>query len=212
VGREVARQLINAGEVFVVLDVNPGPVQAARALGYLFLEEDASQDEVLRKVHIERARALIACADSDVNNVYVTLTARAANPNLFIVARAAQADAEPKLYKAGANRVVSPYVMAGRHMAELAARPLVADYLNLLFDGQEIDVQIQEVVVDGRSALSNRTIRDVHEAVLDGAFVLAMDRDGTRTLHVGPDEVLREGDRLLVVGSGAQLRKLTTIK
>jgi voltage-gated potassium channel len=131
---------------------------------------------------------------------------------LFIVARAAQANAEPKLYKAGANRVVSPYVMAGRHMAELAARPLIADYLNLLFDGQEIDVQIQEIAVDARSTLSNRTIRDVHDTVLDGAFVLAMDRDGTRTLHVGPNEVLREGDRLLVVGSGAQLRKLTTIK
>lgn len=212
VGREVARQLVTARESFVVLDLNAAASQAAREAGYLHLQEDASQDEILRKVHIERARALVACADSDVNNVYVTLSARAANSDLFIVARAAQTDAEPKLYRAGANRVVSPYVMAGRHMAELAARPLVADYLNLLFDGREIDIQIQEIAVDGSSSLSNRTIKDVHETVLDGAFVLALDRDGTRTLHVGPNEVLREGDRLLIVGSGAQLRKLSTIK
>ena len=195
-----------------MLDVNTAALQAARAAGYLCLEDDASHDEVLHQVHVERARALFACADSDMNNVYVTLTARAANPSLFIVARAAQPDAEPKMYKAGANRVVSPYVMAGRHMAELAAKPLVADYLNLLFDGQEIDVQIQEIAVDGANSLANRTVRDVHESVLEGAFVLALDRDGHRTLHVGPDEVLRTGDRLLVVGSGAQLRKLTTIK
>jgi voltage-gated potassium channel len=181
-------------------------------LGYPHVHEDASHDEVLERVGIRRARGLVACADSDMNNVYVTLTARTANPQLFIVARAAQPDAEAKLLKAGANRVVSPYVMAGQHMAQLSARPLVADYLNLLFDGKEIGVRIQELAVDAGSALEGKSIRELHGTLLEGAFVLALDRDGQRTHDVGPDVVLAPGDRLLVVGSGERLGKLSTIR
>jgi voltage-gated potassium channel len=212
VGREVALQFVRAGIPFVVVDHNEQAVSRAAAAGYLHVREDASHDETLQRVRIQRARGLIACADSDFSNVYVTLSARAANANLFIVARAAQQDAEPKLFKAGANRVVSPYVMAGQHMAELAARPLVADYLNLLFDGKEIDVRIQEVAVESSGELAGKSVREVLGTSLAGAFVLALDRQGERILTVGPDLILRAGDRLLVVGSGEQLGKLATIK
>lgn len=211
VGQEVARQFMTDGVAFVVVDHNTEAIAAAREADYPYLHADASHDDTLQTVGIKSARGLIACADSDVNNVYVTLSARAANPDIFIVARAAHTDAETKLFKAGANRVVSPYVMAGRHMAELSARPLIADYLNLLFDGKEIDVRIQEFAVDEGSDLTDRSIRDLHSTVLNGAFVLALDRQGERIHNVGPDLVLRPGDRLLVVGSGEQLERLTTI-
>lgn len=211
VGTEVALTLHDAAYPFVVVDPNPEASARASQSGYLYLAADAAHDEVLLQAGIERARALIACADSDSNNVYVTLTARALRPQLFIVARAAYADAEPKLYKAGANRVVSPYVMAGRHMAALAARPLVADYLNFLFDGRQVDVQLREVVVDERSPLANKPVRELHHTALGGAFVLALDRDGERIQQVGPDVVVKLGDRLLVVGSGEQLQKLATV-
>jgi voltage-gated potassium channel len=212
VGREVAQQFVLAGVPFVVVDHNAQAAAGAASAGYLHVVDDASRDEILLQVGLARARGLIACADSDVNNVYVTLSARASNPNIFIVARAAQPDAEPKLFKAGANRVVSPYVMAGQHMAELAARPLVADYLNLLFDGKEIDVRIQELAVEASGEIAGRSVRDIHSTLLAGAFVLALDRQGERIHTVGPDLVLRPGDRLLVVGTGEQLSKLTTIK
>ncbi|MGH2447138.1 MAG: potassium channel family protein, partial [Chloroflexota bacterium] len=140
VGREVARQFAEMDVPFVVVDINPEVIVRARDAGYLYMEADAADAESLAAAGLSRARGLVACADSDMNNVYVTLSARSANPDVFIVARAAYADASSKLYNAGANRVVSPYVMAGRQMAELAARPLVADYLNLLFDGKQIDV------------------------------------------------------------------------
>jgi len=211
VGREVARSFSHAGVPFVVLDINTKALGAAQAAGYLYVEEDPSHDEVLQRVRIDRARGLIACADSDTNNVYVTLTARAMNPNIFIVARAAFQDAEPKLYKAGANRVVSPYVMAGRHMAHMAAEPMLADYLNLLFDGRQFGVRIQEIRVRDRPELAGHTVKDVHFTHLNGGFVLAIDRGDERIDHVGPDEVLGDDDRLLVVGTGEQLDKVATI-
>jgi voltage-gated potassium channel len=192
--------------------VNDGPILEAQEAGYLFVREDASHDEVLQRVGIKRARGLIACADSDANNVYVTLTARAANPNLFIVARAAYEDAQPKLYKAGANRVVSPYVMAGRRMAHMAADPTMADSLTFLFDGQEIGMRIREVRVADRPELAGRTIRDLRDSALDGGFVLAVDRGGERIEQIGADFEVGPDDRLLVVRSGAQPPKLATIK
>jgi voltage-gated potassium channel len=211
VGREVARTLNEAGVPFVILDVNHEALEVARAAGYRFMEEDASHDEVLRAAGVHRARGLIACADSDVNNVYVTLTARALSPTIFIVARAAYQDAEPKLYNAGANRVVSPYIMAGRTMAQMAAEPLLADYLNLLFDGRQFGVRIQELRVRDMPELAGHSVRDLHTSLLKGAFVLAIDRGEERIEHVDPDMVLGDDDRLLVVGSGEQLGKLATI-
>jgi voltage-gated potassium channel len=212
VGREVGDCLTTANIPFVVLDVSPSALAAAQAVGYLFLAEDASHDEVLTRVGIDRARGLIACADSDTNNVYVTLSARALNPNLFIVARAAYADAEAKLYRAGADRVVSPYVMAGRHMADLASRPTVSDYLGFLFDGTKIDVRIQEVPVLQDSALAGCSIKELHRGVLGGGFVLAVDRGEERIHQVSPQLVVRPGDVLFVIGSGAQLSKVSSIK
>ena len=211
VGREVARTLTQAGVPFVILDISENSLAAARTAGYLFIQDDPSRDEVLHRVGIDRARGLIACADSDTNNVYVTLTARALNPKVFIVARAAFQDAEAKLYKAGADRVVSPYVMAGRTMAQMAAEPLLADYLNLLFDGKQFGVRIQELRVSDMPELSGRSIKELHDTLLGGAYVLAIDRGEERIEHVGPEMVVCQGDRLLVVGSGEQLGKLATI-
>ncbi|MBV9282254.1 MAG: NAD-binding protein, partial [Chloroflexi bacterium] len=180
VGREVAHSLSRDGVPFVVLDINEQAAAAARAAGFLFVEEDGSHDSALLSVGISRARGLIACGDSDSNNVYVTLTARAISPDIFIVARAAYPDAEPKLYRAGANRVVSPYVMAGRYMAQMAAEPLLANYVNLLFDGRELGVRIQEFRVRDVPQLQGRSVRDARTSFLHGAFVLAVDRGQER--------------------------------
>ena len=211
VGREVGRILSQEKVPFVVIDPSPEPLSVARDRGYLYVAEDPSHDHGLKAVGIERARGLIACADSDTVNVYVTLTARSLNANLFIVARAAFPDAEQKLYRAGANRVVSPYVMAGRHMASMAAQPMLADSLSLLFDGRQFGVRIQELRVSERPELAGHTVGELHDGALGGAFVLAVDRGDERITHVGPDLVLGPDDHLLLVASGEQFDKAATI-
>jgi voltage-gated potassium channel len=120
VGRQIARDFRDAGVEFVVIDDNPEVREFLEEMEVLFVDGRASEDEVLREAGIEHARALIACIDSDAENIFATLTARQLRPDLQIVARAAEEASEPKLMAAGANDVISPYKTSGRAMAQLA--------------------------------------------------------------------------------------------
>jgi voltage-gated potassium channel len=123
VGRQVARDLRAAGATHVVIDRNPQSLERAAAAGVPWLQGDAADEELLLRAGIERARALIACVDSDAENVFITLTARELRPDLTVVARASASEAEQKLRRAGAERVVSPCKSSGSEMTRLALRP-----------------------------------------------------------------------------------------
>ena len=123
VGRQVARDLEQAGTPFVVIDENPDVREAVAEMNVLYVEGDSHDDETLIDAGIERARAVIACVDSDAENIFVTLSARELRPDIQIVARAAEESSERKLLRAGANEVVSPYKASGRTMASLALEP-----------------------------------------------------------------------------------------
>lgn len=205
VGQQVATELEIADVPFVVADVNPATIAVARDRGLVYCEGDAAGKAVLEGVHIERARGLIACADSDVNNVYVTLSARALNPNLYIVARASGPDAEQNLYNAGASRVVSPYTMAGNRMAHLAVHPLAADYVDVVIHGAKLGVQIEERVVPPGSPLVDRTVGAIRTRELNGGHILAVQHDGRLITFVEDDLMVAENDRILVAGTSDQI-------
>ncbi|GAC1326077.1 MAG: potassium channel protein [Chloroflexota bacterium] len=205
VGQQAATQLENSGIPFIVVDANPSTIAVARNRGLLYYEGDATKNSILEIVGLSRARGLLACADSDVNNVYVTLSARALNADLYIVARAAGYDAEQNLYNAGASRVVSPYTMAGNRMAHLAVQPLAADYIDVVIHGQDLGVQIEERVIPAGSPLVNRTVGDVRKRELAGGHVLAVEHDGELITFVEDDLVIAAADRILVAGTAAQL-------
>jgi voltage-gated potassium channel len=120
VGRQIARDFRDAGVEFVVVDDNPDVREFIEEMGVLFVDGRASEDEVLEEAGIRHARALIACIDSDAENIFATLTARQLRPDMQIVARAAEEASERKLMAAGANDVISPYKTSGRAMAQLA--------------------------------------------------------------------------------------------
>lgn len=206
VGQRAATQLAEKGRIpFVVVDTNPATIAIARDLGLLCLEGDATRNTVLEGVGIRRARGLLACADSDVNNVCVTLSARTLNPGLYIVARAGDPDAEQKLYSAGASRVVSPYTMAGNRMAHLAVQPLGADYIDVVIRGQNLDVQIEERIVPTGSSLVERTVGDIRQRELAGGHVLAVEHEKQLITFVDDSLVLVPGDRVLVAGTAEQI-------
>jgi voltage-gated potassium channel len=206
VGQRAATHLVEKGrDPFIVVDTNPATIAIARGRGLLCLEGDATRNGVLEAVGVERARGLLACADSDVNNVYVTLSAHTLNPELYIVARAGDPDAEQKLYAAGASRVVSPYTMAGNRMAHLAVQPLAADYIDVVIRGQNLGVQIEERIVPPDSALSNRTVADIRGRELAGGHVLAVEHDHQLITFVDDALVLVPGDRILVAGTAEQI-------
>jgi voltage-gated potassium channel len=206
VGSTVARELAHAGERFVVLDINPASLDAARADGHLVVMGDATTDAVLLDAGVERARCLITTIDSDANNVYVTLSARAFNPALFVVARANQEGSEAKLLQAGANRVVSPYTRAGRQIAELSVRPGVADFIDFALSHGEPTFAIEGVAVRPGGPLDGQTVGGLRDR---GIFALAVVR-GDRDYEPNPasDRALRPGENLIVSGSADALRGL----
>jgi voltage-gated potassium channel len=207
VGLTVARELVHAGRKVVVIDVLPESLARARREGFLEVEGDATEETTLKAAGIERAKGLITTIDSDAHNVYVILSARALNPGLFVVARANTADSEARLIQAGANRVVSPYTMAGHRLAELATRPRVVDFIDAALSHGELAFSMEEVeVVAGDPATDGATVGSLRNT---GVFVLAV-VTGERSYEPNPpaDRVLNVGETLVVSGSVPRLKEL----
>jgi voltage-gated potassium channel len=206
VGSTVARELVHAGQRLVVIDIEPASLERARRDGHLVVEGDATSDDTLKTAGIERARGLVATIDSDANNVYVTLSARAINPSLFVVGRANAEGAEAKLQQAGADRVVSPYTMAGRRMAELAIRPRVADFIDAALSHGNLQFSLEELQIEPGRFLDGRTVGELLD---DGVFALAIVR-GETDYEPNParDRVLAAGESLVVSGPTERLRAL----
>jgi voltage-gated potassium channel len=208
VGTVVARELAHRRIPVVVIDLHAESLERARTDGHLVVEGDATDDATLRSAGVERARGLITMIDSDANNVYVILSARAMNPRLIVVGRASTPDAESKLVRAGADRVVSPYTMAGRRLAELAIRPQVVDFLDAALSHGELAFSLEEVVVSGEGGLGERSVADLRR---DGVFTLAIVREPGDYEANPPDERrLRPGETLIVSGPAAILEALRT--
>ena len=196
VGRAVARELESEGARFVVIDPDEDLVERMTADGVPYLIEDPSQEPVLRDAGVERARGLVCAVDSDATNVYITLIARSMNPDLFIVARASEPGSDQRLRKAGADRVVSPFVSSGRHMALVALRPRVSDVVELEAPGTA-SIKLEEVRIDAGSGLVGRT---VHEALGSTPVLAIRHAGGQVTAHPSPDLMLHEGDLVLLLG------------
>jgi voltage-gated potassium channel len=211
VGQRVATQLELADVPFVVVDNNPVVIAVARERGVLYLEADATHDQDLVGAGIMRARGLLACADSDVRNVYITLSGRSLNPDLYIVARASDQNAERNLYNAGASRVVSPYTMAGNRMAQLAIQPLAADYIDVVIHGQSVGVRIEERAIAHDSPLARRAVGDIRGRELAGLQILAVDHDGELVTHVTDTLVLKPNDRILFAGTAEQIAQFDEV-
>lgn len=193
VGRTVARELQDEGAPFVVVDRNEELEEELVGDGVVNLIGDATSDDALKAAGIDRARGLVCALDSDANNVFVTIVARALNPDVYIVARASEATAADRMSKAGADRVVSPYVSSGRHMALLALRPRVVDYMDVTTD-EGPGLRLEEIVVEARSPLEGRLLSEVAG---DSVPLVVKRVDGE--LIQTPDPAIRLGEGDVVV-------------
>jgi voltage-gated potassium channel len=206
VGSTVATELVHAGAKLVVIDIEPASLERAQHDGNLVVEGDATADDTLLLAGIDRARGLVSTIDSDANNVYVTLSARSMNPRLFIVARANAPGSNAKLLQAGADRVVSPYTMAGRRIAELAIRPRVADFIDAALSHGELRFSIEELEVAPGGPLDGRLVGDLQK---EGVFTLAVVRgESDYEPNPPPDRQLAVGESLVVSGASEPLRVL----
>jgi voltage-gated potassium channel len=209
VGRQVGREFRDAGVPFVVLDFNQEAIQAAREANVLFIEGNGTEDEDLTAAGLARAKGLVASSDSDADNLYITLSARTAHPELLIVARASDGDAGKKLRLAGADRVVQPYSTAGAEMAKLVLKPQVAAFLDAVSATGGSDLRFEEIEVHEASGQTGRSIKEIHVRRDTGALIIALrKRDGSFDATPNPDAVLSDGDVMICVGTPAELSLL----
>ena len=214
VGRRAAREFRDVGVPFVVLDFGQEAIEHARTRGDLYLRGAGTSDDDLERAGLLRARGLIASSDSDVDNLYITLSARARRPALYIVARASTADAASKLLLAGADRVVQPYATAGLHMANLLLKPQVAEFLDIVTTagGPMPDLQFEEIVVDPTCASCGTSIGALRIREKTGALVIALRKaDGSFDPTPQADAVLDAGDVLIGVGTTDEIRRLEAL-
>ncbi|HXG36704.1 MAG TPA: NAD-binding protein, partial [Dehalococcoidia bacterium] len=161
---------------------------------------------------VERARCLMAASDSDAGNTFIVLAAKSLNPGLFVVSRAALPENEARMLRAGAERVVSPYAIAGRRMALSALQPLILDFVEALASSNQKEQIVAEIGVTPESGLAGQTIERSLESSPD-IIVLGLQRASGETI-VGPrrDSVLSEGDRLIVLGEESQVARIAAAK
>jgi voltage-gated potassium channel len=198
VGRAVVEELRRRGDSAVVIEAKPELEPLLDEHGVPYLSGDPADETVLRQAGIERARGLICAVDSDAANVYITLTARALNPDLRVVARASERVSIDKLVRAGADEVVSPYVLTGRRMAILAVQPTVLEVLELLNLGS--DIRLEEVAVRAGTHLDGLTIAGAR-ARYAGVAILAVKKPESGVAANPDDQVrLAPGDLIVALG------------
>jgi voltage-gated potassium channel len=212
VGRRAAEEFEVSGQPFVVLDFSDDAIAAAKERRVLFVEGSGAEDEDLVRCGIDRAKGLLASADSDAENLYITLSARSKRPDLTIVARASDAEAERKLTLAGASRVVQPYSSAGTEMAKLALKPQVAAFLELVSSHAGPDLRFEEIEVHADCPRAGRTIRELAIRRTTGAVVIALRKpDGRFDITPNPDEEIHVGDVVIAIGTEPELRALEEV-
>lgn len=207
VGRRAGREFAAAGVDYVVLDFGEEALAAAKERGLPFVVGNGTSDGDLVEVGIDRARGVLAASDSDVDNLYIVLSARARRPDLMIVARASTEEAEKKLLLAGADRVIQPYTTAGVEMAKLALKPQVAAFLDIVSTHAGPELGFEEIVVTQACGQAGKSIRDLRVRHRTGALVVGVRKpDGAFDTTPDPDSRLEEGDVLIVVGTAPELR------
>jgi voltage-gated potassium channel len=199
VGRQVARDLRAAGARCVLIDPNPANREVALAAGIPLIESQASDDEVLREAGIERAFGVIACVDSDAENIFIALTARQLRSDIFIVARASAEDSEKKLLRAGADRVISPYKTSGAEMARVALRPQVGGAFEVA------DYRMEEIEVSPVCEGVGKRIADVTGPAV---IVAVRHPDGELETQPPPQTVLNSGDLIIAMGAPTAIERL----
>ena len=209
VGHKVADELAMEKIPYVVIDMKEATTHELEPTGTPYIIGDSTQNGTLENAGIEKAKGLIACADSDMENVFVTLSARAANQDLYVVARASGKDAEEKLKMAGANRVISPYFISGRRMAALATKPVASDFLDTVMHGEHLEFSLREIPIPEKSPLVNKSLEEAEIRQKSGATVLAIRKsDGGFNLQPLAISKIEKGDIVIVIGTQEQLELL----
>lgn len=212
VGRTVARELRARGQKCLIIERDAARAKWAEGENFPVVIGNASSEENLNLAQISRAEGLVTAVSSDAENLYIVLTARGLRADLRIIARASEDDATSKFLRAGASQVISPYSFVGHRIAQLLVSPNVLDFIDAAVGAERLDVEISEVQIQARSALSGKTIADSVIRQQAGVIVLGLKSPGGPMLfNPAPETAIQASDYLIVIGNDVQIKKLEAL-
>lgn len=212
VGRSAVTSLQEVNRSLVIVEKDPQVAAAAIEEGFVVVEGDATKDEVLQQAGIDHAWGLIVCTGDDSLNLFIVLSARALNGDLFIVTRSIDAENEAKMRLAGANRVVSPYHIGGKHMANIIVRPQVTDFFDVVTLDGGIELWVEELRIEEGSELDGKTVGEADIRRQTGVTMVALLRGGGKSAMIPhADTRLAVGDELIVLGTREQLAAMESL-
>jgi len=211
-GRLICRELERKPVPFVVIEHDTKDISETDWARYLIMQGDADKDDILIEAGIKRAKGLITVVSTDADNLYIVLSARGINPDLYIVARAGEEGSEQKLLRAGASKVISPYLIGADRMAQAILRPAVVDFIEFATQSENIELQMEEVTISLGSSLAGLAINQCGIRQDLGIIIVAIKRaEGKMEFNPSPTAILHEGDCLIALGQPSQLKVLEEI-
>lgn len=208
-GSLICREFAAKPIPFVVVEKNNEIIEKLKEEGYLFLYGNATDDETLLKAGIKRAKGLISVVTSDTENVYITLTARGLNPDLYILARSGEEGSDIKLKRAGANKVVSPYLIGGGRMAQAILRPNVVDFIEIATGREHLELQMEEITIPPDSSFVGENLVSSGFRKETGVIIIGIKKaTGKMVFNPSSHAKIEAHDTLIVLGEPAAIQKL----
>ncbi len=208
-GKKICQELLDNQATFVVIEKDHTEIENLHELDYLYIEGDATDDDILNQAAINRAKGLVAVLPTEAENVFATLSARVLNPKIFIVSRAVEDVTESKLLKAGANRVVKPYEIGGHRMSQVLLRPGVVDFIDIIARERRFDLRIEEVQVEVGSSLVGQTLAESPIRNKLNIIIVAIFPTDSKVIYNPKSSTAIQADsRLIVIGEEKSINEL----
>jgi voltage-gated potassium channel len=212
IGRIICSELDADNIDFVVIEQDPSAIESIEIQSYLYLEMDATSEEALMAAGIMNAKGIATAVNSDANNVFITMTAKSLRPDIFVLARASEEKNENKLVRAGASRVVSPYLIGGRRMAQMLKKPTVVDFIDIAMMGSHLGLMMEEAKIGEKSNLIGKNLIDSHLRKDYGVIIVAIKKmSGDMVFNPMPSETLEAGDVIVVMGKKEDLKRMSAV-
>jgi voltage-gated potassium channel len=209
IGSFIAREFDVENIPFVVVEKDPERIKLIEEDGFAYVEGDATDDEILISAGAERAKCLVAATGSDADNLYITLSTRSLNPAIYILSRAGEEGAERKLLSAGANRVVSPYLIGAARMLNAVLRPNIVEFVDLVVERKHLELQLEEITVEDDTRFKGKPLRESGIRRELGLIVVAIKKaSGDMIFNPSSETLIEKGDVLIVLGEKKHLGML----
>lgn len=212
IGTVISRELSDENISLVVIEHDSEKIKQLEEDHFLYLNMDATSEEALLQAGIQKARGIVTAVRSDADNVFITLTARGLRPDIFVLARASDVKNESKILKAGASRVVCPYLLGGKRMAQILKKPTVVDFIDTAMMESQLGLGLEEAVVGPASNLIGKTLIDSQIRSRFGVVIVAIKKPTSEMVfNPTPTEKLESGDTIVVIGKKEDLKRMNEV-